>query len=533
MSGDQFQNRAARNCILLVFLSTAMVAAWPAVVRPNDNSGDQVRVTGGIIEGIRRQDGIRVFKGIPFAEPPVGELRWKAPQPVKPWSGMKETNGWGTSPIQNGIPVLFPGAPNHFGEDCLNLSVWTPAKKLDEKLPVMVWIYGGGFAGGLSAPWGFDGTHLAQKGVVVVSLNYRLGPFGFLAHPDLTKEGGKGNFGLLDQIAALEWVRENITAFGGDPKCVTVFGCATGGISVSLLTVSPQAKGLFHRVINGSGPSFGPPKTAAMGASPLMPTLKSAEKDGEKFLDKLGAKDIAAARRLPASAIETGASDFGWIPVCDGDVLPGDPFVLFAQGQFNDKPLLIGSNSDDAGYFGLLGTSPEDFASFARGFGEFGEKIVAVHPHASYAEASRSAKDLIRNELFAWPAWTWARLQSAKGTSKAFLYYFDDPRAHSPNAVGLGGMVLYVLNNMDQDTSRASPEDVKFADLMSSYWVNFAKKGDPNGPRLPEWSAFMATNPKALVLDASPAMKPVPNLKQLEVLDAYFTGVRKQASAHP
>ncbi len=319
----------------------------------------QVAVTGGQVQGVPNH-GVSSFRGIPFAAPPLGELRWKAPQPVKPWDGVKQADEFGRSCMQDPNMLTMFGAPANPSEDCLYLNVWTPAKSPSDKLPVMVWIYGGGFAAGTSSIAGYDGTRLALKGVVLVSINYRVGAMGFLALPELTREGRKapaegsaGNYGLQDQIAGLQWVKQNIAKFGGDPSRVTIFGESAGGISVSMLTASPAAKGLFHRVISESGGSFAPLKHANEGGQNV-PPLKVAEAHGQAFLKKLGVSNLKAARALSAEAIQNaqgrGLSGDFW-PVADGVVLIGDQYELYQAGKFSDTPILIGTNSDEGGLF--------------------------------------------------------------------------------------------------------------------------------------------------------------------------------------
>ena len=254
-------------------LARALAALLASTMLAGVFADDRVQIADGIIEGTTAPSGIRTFKGIPFAEPPVGDLRWRPPQPVKRWPGVKLTQAFGAAPIQNRSLSAMMDVPPTFSEDCLYLNVWTPAKAAADRLPVMVWIYGGAFAmGATSAPL-YDGTKLAERGVVVVSIAYRVGPLGFLAHPELSREGAgsSGNFGLRDQIAGLRWVRENIAAFGGDPGRVTIFGESAGGISVSMLAASPLSKGLFHRAISQSGGSFAPPRFAQEGGQTVAP----------------------------------------------------------------------------------------------------------------------------------------------------------------------------------------------------------------------------------------------------------------------
>jgi para-nitrobenzyl esterase len=493
---------------------------------------NRVQVTGGVIEGVMQKDGIRVFKGIPFAEPPVGNLRWRPPQPVKPWSGIRSAKAFGAAPMQDGLAPTLLGVPNRRSEDCLYLNVWTRAKAAGERLPVMVWIHGGAFVFGSTSQPIYEGSRLAEKGVVLVTVGYRLGPFGFLAHPELTREAGgsSGNYGLRDVVAALEWVRDNIAQFGGDPKCVTIFGESAGGGAVSILSVCPKAKGLFRQAICESGPGFTPAKTAAGEAFHLTPTLAVAEKEGEAFLARIKAKDIAAARALSADAVLKGGGSAS--ATFDGDFLPGDQYGLFEAGKFNDTPILVGSNSDDGGMFVPFPISPAWFLDGSKALGSYADKLLAVYPHKTEAEATRSARDVVADATFRWPAWTWARLQSTKGKGKAYLYYFDQPK----NGAGHAAEIGYVFGHPPESglfVRTAKAEDARLSETVINYWVNFARSGDPNGPGLPEWSAFTAKSLQVMTLDSKPGMKDLPHPERLEALDGYFTWRRAQAKARP
>ena len=311
------------------------------------------KVTGGSVQGVLAGN-IVSFKGIPFAAPPTGELRWHAPQPVIKWSNVKHADTFAPGCMQDPSIGVMLGAPPTVKEDCLYLNIWTPARTANERLPVMVWIYGGAFATGMTSIPLYDGTHLAQKGVIMVSIAYRVGPFGFLATPQLSSEGkGSGNYGLLDMIAALRWVKSNIEQFGGDTSRVTIFGESAGAIAVSMLAASPVAKGLFQRAISESGGYFQPPKFANEGGQNGM-TLKLAEKQGIQFLSSMGTTDITAARTLSADLIQKEAgpalSARFW-PVYDGYVLPGDLYEAYQASRFNDTAVLIGTNSDEGALF--------------------------------------------------------------------------------------------------------------------------------------------------------------------------------------
>ncbi|WP_165073136.1 carboxylesterase/lipase family protein [Paludisphaera rhizosphaerae] len=494
---------------------------------------DRVQTKLGTVEGTTRPNGVRAFLGIPFAEPPLGDLRWKPPQPAKPWEGVRSARAFAPAPVQNRGVALITGASN-LSEDCLYLNVWTPAKDSGDRLPVMVWIYGGAFMMGATSTPAYEGARLAEKGVVVVSVAYRVGPLGFLAHPDLSKEAGgvSGNYGLRDQVAGLEWVRDNIEAFGGDPKNVTIFGESAGGISVSMLAASPKARGLFHRAISQSGGSFGPPKSANEGGQNGRP-LRLAESEGVRYLEDLEVADLAAARALPAADLLK--LQRWWWPNFDGDVLPGDQYELYRAGKFNDTPVLVGWNSDEGAMFvqpNGPATTPEGFAAVVRaGYGEHADRILSAYPHANADEAFRSAKALFRDAAFGWHTWTWARLQSEKGDGKAFVYYFD---LHAPGADGASHaaeipFVFRRLNILGGLLRKTRPEDEAASDLMSDYWVQFARTGDPNRPGLPRWPAFDAADAKLMTFDATPSARGVPNVPQLEALEAYYAWRRERA----
>jgi para-nitrobenzyl esterase len=464
--------RMIRSIPGLTFLALAALNPSPGLSQITT-----VTTAAGNLEGVLR-DGVVSYKGVPFAAPPVGELRWKPPQPASGWSGTRKADRFAASCMQSSNFLALFGAPPETSEDCLYLNVWTPAKSSSDRLPVMVWIYGGGMGAGSTAVPTYDGQRLAQRGVVLVSIAYRTGAFGFLAHPDLSRENGKGSgtFGLRDQIAGLEWVKANIARFGGDPTRVTLFGQSAGAISVSMLAASPRAKGLFQRVISQSGGSFAPPRLGTESGQSV-PHLSVAEDFGKTFLEKLGARDIASARALGAEVIQKAvgtSSRTGFWPASDGDVLPRD------------------------------------------------------------AQAKRAAADTLRDSAFGWPTWAWALLQSQRGKGKSYLYYFDHRTPQSPSGAVHGADNEYVFGTFGKGsgpgslTGAARAEDLALSDLMTRYWVNFAKTGNPNGPGIPPWPAFSSAAQQAMILGSKPGAGPVPNLKQVRALDAYFAWRRQQ-----
>lgn len=490
----------------------------------------QVKVTGGWIQGEVTED-MCVYKGIPFAAPPVGDLRWKAPQPVIPWDGIREAKEFGPGPVQG---FSFPGSNN--GEDCLYLNLWSPAKSPKDKLPVLVWIYGGGFSMGSSSQ--YDGRPLAEKGVILVTINYRVGQLGYFVYPELSAEDPhhvSGNYGILDQIAALQWVQDNIAAFGGDPKNVTIFGESAGGISVSMLCASPLAKGLFQRAISQSGGSFGPVRRHSYPGE-NMKTLAMAEQDGVKYAEGLGAHSLAELRAMDAGAfarqmVVTGGA---W-PIVDGYVIPDDQYRMYEAGNFNDVDVLIGYNSDEGASFGATKDPVEHIKATEERYGPYAEDLLEAYPLDGSAVVPKSARDLGRDASFGWHTWSWARLQSEKGKANVYMYYFDqhpDYPEGSPqygNGSPHGQDVDYVFKSLRRETV---PTDYALSDMMATYWTNFAKTGDPNGEGLPEWPRFTKDSHVTMVLTGDkPHPSAVPDEDAMWVLNSYFEWRRSPEGA--
>jgi para-nitrobenzyl esterase len=494
-----------------------------------------VKVDGGKVEGVV-EDGVTVFKGIPFAAPPVGDLRWKAPQPVIPWDSARKADKFGPSCPQMSMPSFVSGP---FSEDCLYLNVWTPAKTSKDRLPVMVWIYGGGFAMGSTSNDLYDGIGLSKMGVIVVSVTYRVGALGFMAHPELTAESEhhvSGNYGLLDQIAGLRWVQNNITAFGGDPSSVTIFGESAGAISVSMLAASPLTKGLLTGAISESGASFWPVKNDR--ESDCMQMLNGAEKTGVEFMKRMGAYSLAELRKVsPDKWLKDSLSQMGgfW-PVVDGYVIAGDQYKLYEEGKYNDVPVLIGTNSDEGSMF-VRPVPPEQYVEgIKKRFGPVSGEILELYPIDSVTGTYRPLADIFRETAFAWPSWVWAKLQTKTGTSKVFVYYFDEYNPgpiypNGPAAAGAahGSEIAYVFRHLDSNhQSTASDEQRALSATMATYWTNFAKSGDPNGEGLPDWPVFRDGDNTVMYLKGAPHQGPVPNLDKLEVMDKYFAWKRSK-----
>jgi para-nitrobenzyl esterase len=430
--------------------------------------------------------------------------------------------------MQDGVSM--PGeTPPTVSEDCLYLNIWTPAKNGQEHLPVIVWIYGGGYIRGSSSMPLYWGDQLAHKGVIVVTIAYRLGPLGFLAHPGLTRESphhSSGNYGLMDQIAALEWIQRNIAAFGGDRKRVTIAGQSSGSISVSILMASPMAKGLFQYAIGESGGLFEPVQLAPKYL------LANAEHDGEKYAASLGATSIAELRRLTAAKL----SDAGGIthPVIEPYVLPLSPYEAFTSGQQNDVPLLIGSNAEEAR--ALVDVTHVTAATFdtdiAHSVGPLPPPMLAAYPHATDKDAREAQLDLERDLRFGWDMWAWARLQAGTGRNPVYYYSFRQQPPFPVGSVyeGWGAShfaeLWYVFDHLDQAPWQWTPADRRVASEISSYWVNFAKSGNPNGTGLPLWPAFTNTDNRVLYLGDPVTVGGVASINGLTVFDGVYTTVR-------
>ncbi len=489
-----------------------------------------VRIDTGLIQGSRDGD-LAVYKGVPFAAPPVGPLRWREPAPAASWRGVRRADAFAPACMQTGVSM--PGeAPPRISEDCLYLNIWTPARTAHARLPVIVWIYGGGFSNGSASMPLYWGDRLARKGAVVVTISYRLGPSGFLALPELTAESphqSSGNYGIEDQIAALAWVKRNIAAFGGDPGRVTIAGQSAGAASVSLLMASPLARGLFQRAIAESGGVFEPIKLAP-GYQ-----LAAAEKDGHTYAASVGAKSLVQLRALPAAALLAGQRDAVTHPVIEPYVLPASPYEVFAAGRQNDVPILVGSNADEAR--SLIPDLPKvKAATFAADisnrWGALPPQLLAPYPHATDAEAVAARLAFERDLRFGWDVWTWARLEAATGRNPVYYYHFTHAPPFPAGSVYAGwgpshfADLWYVFDHLDQQPWRWTAADRDLADAMSSYWVNFARSGDPNGPGLPRWPRFERASPRSLWLDQPISVGPVANLDTLAVFDAVYAGVR-------
>ena len=454
-----------------------------------------IKTKSGKVQG-KVEGQVHAFLGIPFAQPPVGSLRWKPPVAAAKWKGIRQATEFGSHCMQPTIYKDMTFRDPGISEDCLTLNVWTPAVGKKEKLPVMVWIYGGGFLAGATSEPRQDGTNLAKNGVIVVSMNYRLGIFGFFAHPELTAESphkASGNYGLMDQTAAIQWVRDNIAAFGGDPAKITVFGESAGSFSVSSQMASPLAKGLFIRAIGESGGAF------SSGGLPYK-SLADAETQGATFGKAvLSAATIEQLRAIPGpqllDMVTKAPPGTRFAPDVDGYFLPENVPAIFAAKKQNDVALLAGWNRDEGGV--LDKTTVDSFkADLQKQFPDRADDVLKLFPAATDTEAVRSASDLAAARFIAFSTWKWLEAAVSDGTQPVYRYRFDLVTPADPNHPGgiasyHSSEIPYVFGALDLMKGYAwRPEDYKMSEQVQKYWTNFAKTGDPNGEGLPKWPGY-------------------------------------------
>lgn len=489
----------------LVALLAAAATGAQDLTAVSTNSG-QLSGAAGL-----SKPAIRVFKGIPYARPPVGSLRWKPPQPPAAWSGVRAATEFGHNCVQLPYPEtsLYYQPPKPMSEDCLYLNVWTGARAASEARPVMVWIHGGAFTRGSGSNPTYDGEFLASKGVVVVTVNYRLGIFGFLAHPELTRESdahASGNYALLDIVQALRWVKQNIAAFGGDPNRVTIFGESAGSFAVNLLQASPLARGLFHRAIGQSGANFGPGRT---------PPLATAEAEGAKL-----SASLAELRARPASELlKTGGS---FRPVVDRWVLPADVSSIFARGLQNDVPLLAGYNKDEGTTLAPWTGNASYFAGLLRQrYGAFADELQHLYPASTDEEAAQSYYANFRDQGMGWQMRTWVRAASKSGKAPAYLYYFTrvppEPGLRKYGAYH-AAEIQYVFGNLNP-RRQWEDADRELSAAMSDYWVNFASTGDPNRKGARHWPKYDARKDPSMVFGDTLTVQQGVNRKALDLFD--------------
>ena len=454
----------------------------------------KVKTQEGKIQGKMINNGkVKAFLGLPYAAPPIGERRWKAPEQAAKWKGTRDATKFGAHCAQGRVfddMIFQDSGPS---EDCLFLNVYAPADATDKsKLPVMFWIHGGGYAGGASSEPRHNGDFLPLKGVVLVTINYRLGVFGFLVTDELAKEGNgaAGNYGLLDMVAALEWAKGNIQNFGGDPGNVTIFGESAGSFAVSTLMASPLAQGLFAKAIGESGAAF--PGGVALGGDTVAERAKA---DGA-WMDAIGAKSIKDLRAMPTDQVLEAVrkkTPAGFSPVVDGRLLTEPVPDTYAAGKQAHVPLLAGWNADEGSFFAMRGMTAVQWSAMADGlFKDRSAEFLKLYPGETDAQALRSAIDYGSDNFIALGTWKWLEAQKKTGESPVYRYHFElaaTPSKFHPGTFAFhSDDIEYVFGTLDTRPGWAvRPEDRKLSDEMMSYWTNFAKNGDPNGTGLPEW----------------------------------------------
>lgn len=515
---------------------------------------DRVKIANGTLEGTAdKSSGVRSFKGVPFGEPPVGDLRWKPPQPVKNWPGVRKADKFGPRCMQRPIFGDMNIRSNGMSEDCLYLNVWTPAQSGNEKLPVLVYFFGGGFQAGDGSEPRYDGESMAKKGMVAVTVNYRLNVFGFFAHPELTKESpqhASGNYALFDQNAALRWVQQNIAAFGGDPKRVTIAGESAGSIAVSAQMASPLSKNLIAGAIGESGSILG-----ALSAVPLA----DGEQNGVKFADAIGATSLTSLRAMPAEQLLEATAKPGlprFSPTIDGYFFPKPPVEIYAAGEQAHVPLLAGSNSEESGYSGILGRETPTVENYRKAlqrlYGDKADEVFKLYPAATETEVLDAAQELASDRFIAYSTWKWVDLATKTGGKPTYYYLYARPRPPMRPEMGdaqpglAGGVVRgqqaaanqrpkprgavhsaeieYAMGNLDGNKVYAwTPDDYKVSQIMQDYFANFIKTGNPNGKGLPTWPQFSAG--QRLVIDVNTRAEADKSRARYQFLDQFY--VRK------
>lgn len=505
-----------RNHYRVIFSALTLVIATAGGAL----GADRVTLANGSIEGGGPQaSGVREFKGVPFAEPPIGGLRWSPPQPVKPWTGVRQATQFGPRCMQQALFGDMGFRSNGMSEDCLYLNVWTPAKSGKERLPVLVYFFGGGFMAGDGSEPRYDGESMARKGIVAITVNYRLGVFGFFAHPDLTKESPRhasGNYALLDQNAALLWVRQNIEAFGGDPRKITIAGESAGSIAVSAQMASPLSRDLIAGAIGESGSII-----AALAPVPLA----KMEENGVKFASSLGASSIDALRSMATAQIfeaasKPGATRFG--PTIDGYFFPEPPLATFTAGKQAHVPLLAGWNSEEMNARGVLGRDEPNRENYEKAvrrlYPSDATDVLKEYAAANDREVIQSATDLAGDRFIGYSTWKWIDVCARTGDKPVYRYFFSRPRPGMTPAMGnataglAGGVVRgsgapanapspargavhsaeieYAMGNLATNkVYEWTPDDYKVSSIMQDYFANFVRTGNPNGPGLPKWPA--------------------------------------------
>ncbi len=512
---------------------------------------DQVKIANGLLEGVSdKSSGIRSFKGIPFAEPPIGDLRWKPPQPVKNWQGARKADKFGPRCMQRAVFGDMNFRSNGMSEDCLYLNVWTPAKSGREMLPALVYFYGGGFVAGDGSEPRYDGASMAGRGIVAVTVNYRLGVFGFFAHSELTKESpnkASGNYGLLDQHAALTWVQQNIAAFGGDPKRVMIAGESAGSISVSAQMASPLSKDLIAGAIGESGSILG-----ALSAV----TLADGEQNGVKFATAIGKDSLAALRAMSAEQLLESTAKPGlprFSPTIDGWFFPKSPFEIYVAGEQARVPLLAGVNSEESGYLGVVGREKPTVENYRKALERLypgkADEVFKLYSASNETEVMDTAQALASDRFIGYSTWKWTDLATKTSGKPTYYYLYARPRPPMRPEMGdaqpglAGGVVRgqqaaanprppargavhsaeieYAMGNLDSNKVYAwTPDDYKVSKVMQGYFANFIKTGNPNGKGLSVWPKF--AEGQRLVIDVNTRAEADQTRPRYEFLDQFY-----------
>ena len=510
-----FMKRSVAALLVLVCLSCT---------RPDSQTTHHdlsvVKTSGGLISG-SYEDSVFIFKGVPYAAPPVGDLRWKAPQPVTRWEDTLKCVAFGASAVQNDPkPFMmwseeFITPPQPLSEDCLFLNIWSGARTASDRLPVFVWIHGGAFNSGSGACAIYDGAAMAKQGIVFVSINYRLGVFGFLAHPELTRESERsasGNYGLMDQVAALQWIKENIQAFGGDPAKVTIGGQSAGSMSVQALIASPLTRGLVHGAI------------AQSGAGRQLRSLSEAEKTGDSFAELLKSSSLQQLRSLPADTVLTYANKlpFGsFFPIQDGYMLPDQLSSVFSSKEHIDVPLLAGWVTGDGALAGAKPMPAKEFREHINTtFGPQASAVLTLFPASDDKQAAESQSKLAALRFAGVPDYQWAVANS----SRSYLYEFTYVPTDKPGFPNYGAFhtseVPFALHTLDHWERPWQESDRIVEGYMSAYWLNFIKTGNPNGSELPEWKPYTVQSGNMMQFGAKPQPLPGTYRKAFELLSS-------------
>lgn len=529
------------------------LANFSGMAQGNNAFAVQTTIENGVIEGnYDTKTGIQTYFGVPFAKPPVGELRWKAPQPLANWSGVKETKKFGARPMQTIVFGDMNSRSNGLSEDCLYLNVWTPAKRNTKDLPVLVYFYGGGNVAGDASEPRYDGESMAKKGIVVITCNYRLNVFGNFAHPELSAETsykGSGNYGYFDQIAALKWVQKNIAQFGGDPKKVTIAGESAGSIAVSYQMASPLSKGLIAGAIGESGAGINPTMAPV--------TLAEAEKQGVEFAKNAGVPTLKQLRALSTREVYEMYNEskrFGFPVVIDGYFMPKTLPQIFGTKEQAQVPLLLGWNSAEIPGMAFMQGKPYNEENYiARVKKEYPtdfEEVLKLYPHGSDKEIELSATALAADRFISYSTWKWFDLHRNNSSQPVYRYLYSKLRPvlvdnslasglaggtvkkegntpKAPEAVGAPHAceIEYCMGNLHLVKEYAwTADDFKVSDTMLNYFANFIKTGNPNGDKLPEWTAAKAgdATPPVMVIDTESKTIKAPNDARYEFLDKAF-----------